>query len=95
MRITSPLLAVVVGFTLSMAGCGPGTPAPEQEPAPESVTTDEQRTEGDVTQLAMCPLRWTCDATSRYYLNLEQCTAACGSSACYRDHACTGGCTCP
>ncbi len=43
---------------------------------------------------ATCPLLWTCDV-SGYYSTRAACTAACGSTPCYRDYACTAGCICP
>ena len=95
MRLTSSLLAIFAGLTLSMAGCGGDMSEPEQAPASESISVDPQRPEGDVTQQALCPLKWYCDTTRRYYNTSELCAAACGSVACYREHQCGGGCLCP
>ncbi|MCK8498643.1 hypothetical protein [Myxococcus fulvus] len=95
MRIISPLLAVVVGLTLSMVGCGGNTSEPEQAPLAESPVGDALRSEGDITQMAICPRVWRCDSVDRNFITLADCTAACGGDTCYRDYACRPGCECP
>ncbi len=98
MRITSLVVAVVAGLTIAVTGCG-GT-EPEQTPATEAGLVDEQAaqqnvSQQDITPLAICPLKWACDANGKYYSTQAQCTAACSGSTCYRDYACTGTCVCP
>ncbi|GEN07140.1 hypothetical protein SAMN05443572_104235 [Myxococcus fulvus] len=95
MRIISPLLAVVVGLTLSMVGCGGNASEPEQAPPAESSAVDEQRPEGEVTQMAICPRVWRCLSVDRNFVTLADCTAACGGDTCYRDYACRPACECP
>ncbi|MCP3064039.1 hypothetical protein LXT21_35210 [Myxococcus sp. K38C18041901] len=96
MRITSSLFAVVAALTLSITGCGGGAPVePEQAPASETVTSESPRSEGEVSAMAICPQKWTCNPMSNYYGTLESCTAACGTNICYRDFDCRGACFCP
>jgi hypothetical protein len=98
MRINSLLAVLVASLTFAITGCG-GTYVPDEAPAAESVQAPEQTApqssaDQPVTQLTICPLRWTCD-TGAYYGTSTQCAAACGSNLCYRDYACTGSCVCP
>ncbi|MBZ4394089.1 hypothetical protein OWM54_28300 [Myxococcus sp. MISCRS1] len=94
MRITSSLIAAVAALTLSITGCGGGAPS-EPEQAPEAISSEAPSSEGEVSAMAICPQKWTCNSTSNYYGTLETCTAACGTNICYRDFDCRGACFCP
>jgi hypothetical protein len=58
-----------------MAGCGGDLSEPEQAPASESISVDAQLPEEDVTQQAICPLKWYGDTTRRYYTTADLCAA--------------------
>lgn len=90
MRITSVVVAFVAGLTLAMTGCG-GV-EPEQSPGTDPAV--EQGAPDDVTAQAVCPLKWLCDTTGKYYSTQSTCASACDVT-CYRDYACTGTCICP
>ncbi|PTL81165.1 hypothetical protein [Vitiosangium sp. GDMCC 1.1324] len=91
MRIKSLLAVFSTGLILAVMGCG--TEA-EQVPASEPAPVEAQASQQSMTPLAICPMKWTCNY-QRYYGTQEQCTAACGSTPCERDYACTGSCVCP
>ncbi|NMO16991.1 hypothetical protein HPC49_40350 [Pyxidicoccus fallax] len=69
--------------------CDGRTCRPELQAAP----VDEQVSDGTVTQLAICPMKWTCNF-SRFYNTQAACETACGR-ACWEDYACNGTCVCP
>lgn len=62
-------------------------------PAAIEAPAEEQSSDGSVTQLAICPSKWTCNF-SRFYSTQAACETACGQS-CWLEPACTGGCVCP
>jgi hypothetical protein len=99
MRITSVVVAVIAGLTFAVTGCG-GTI--ESEQGQESIQAEMQgseqsASEGDVTAMAICPLRWYCDANGANYSTKSACTTACAPFGveCYPDYACNGRCVCP
>jgi hypothetical protein len=100
LRINSLLAVFVAGLTLAVTGCG-GTYVPEEAPASESAQVIQKQpaqpssSDQTVTEMSICPLKWTCNSSTSYYGTSTQCAAACGSDPCYRDYACTGGCVCP
>ncbi len=95
MRISKLLVVVAAGLTFGLGGCGPIDPAPADEPAAVSESAAGQEgSEENVTAMATCPLRWTCDYWN-YYSTKSACEAACGVGSCVRDFDCNGTCICP
>jgi hypothetical protein len=90
MRITSFVAVLVAGLTFAGTGCGTNQIDPSQEQA----ASEQVSSEGTHSEQAVCRLMWTCD-WSGYYTTQAECKAACGGNACFREHACTGGCVCP
>lgn len=92
MRIKSLLAVVITGLTLAVTGCGTeAVQAPESTPAPAPAADQVSK---PVTEMAACKLMWTCNYTN-YYSTQAACKAACGTTPCEHDYACTGGCICP
>ncbi len=79
------LLALTQSSTRSAAPAVAPTAA-----APTVAMVDDQ----DETSL-ICPQKWFCDDTGRFYGSLTTCQAACGSTPCYLDYVCSASCACP
>jgi hypothetical protein len=92
MRINSVVAALMAGLALAVTGCGVESESESENPqAPVSETAPA---DGQVTAMAICPLKWTCNWV-KYYSTESACTTACGATPCFTDYACTGSCLCP
>jgi hypothetical protein len=99
MRITSLLVVLFTAMSCAVLGCSiaadPG-PDPDSEADGDLVSASAAVSAASSDSFwNICRQKWTCDATSAYYVTRTQCTAACGGDPCYLDYACTGDCICP
>ncbi|QRN95925.1 hypothetical protein JRI60_43945 [Archangium violaceum] len=94
MRINSVVAALIAGLALAVTGCGVESESESENPQAPVSESEAAPADGQVTAMAICPLKWTCNWV-RYYSTQSACTTACGATPCFTDYACTGSCVCP